>query len=269
MHLNGFFFGCWLFSNLMNKLPAANPFGNATIYYLPETYSTMTDAAALAAQGAPSGTVVVAGYQTAGRGRFADRKWISRPGDGLLFTLILDAETLEVPFALTPLLSGLGIALFVEAQTGRRASIKWPNDVLVDGGKISGILCESKERRVFIGIGLNCMKSAGPPSASDYHPISLADLDAPERQPLSILPAVLGSVKHAFAMPDPLGAIEERLYLRGQPVTHLSGAPGGDETIIGTVDGLGPKGQLLLREKESGEIRELFSGEVMPQRSGL
>ena len=130
----------------MKRLSAESPFWGAPIYYQAETDSTMLDAAFLVSRGTPSGTVVVAGFQHAGRGRYAERKWVSKPGDGLLFTLILDSEFLETALELTPLLVGLGVALYVEERARRPCLIKWPNDVLADGGKISGILCEKLAR---------------------------------------------------------------------------------------------------------------------------
>lgn len=251
----------------MKRLSVVNPFDGAPIYYLAETESTMLDAEALALEGAPPGTVVVAGFQRAGRGRFAERKWISPPGEGLLFTLILDRASLESAPALTPLLAGLGVALFVEGTARRPCLVKWPNDVLVAGGKIAGILCTAKGSRVFAGIGINCMQlrpsSVGGVSASPP-PVSLAALGVGECAPLSLLGAVLVSLKEAFAAPDPVGEIEKRLYLLGESVSHRSGPVGQSETLRGTVEGLGAGGQLLLREEGSGILREIHGGELFP-----
>lgn len=258
----------------MTRLSVENPFGGAPIYYLSETESTMLDAAELAAQGAPSGTVVVAGFQRAGRGRFAERRWISPPGKGLLFTLILDNAFPATASKLIPLLAGLGVALYVEKRAGRPCLIKWPNDVLVGGGKISGILCEKNGLHVFAGLGINCLKpdaqgpaarhspAHGPPPLPP--PVFLAALGVGECRPLSILPAVLESLKRAFTLSDPVGEIEKRLYLRGQSVTHISGAREKSEKFYGTIQGLGPDGQLVLREDKTGCLREMYGGELLP-----
>jgi len=248
----------------MKRLTITNPFGDSPIYYLPETDSTMNDAAVLAAQGATSGTIIVAGFQHAGRGRFAERKWVSLPGEGLLFTLILDAEIEKIPPALIPLLTGLGIGLYVEEHTGRRASIKWPNDVIVEGGKISGVLCESKADRIFVGIGLNCLKSGAGKQPAPLQPISLSELGFAGCRPLSIVGPVLGFLKHAYTIENPLAEIEKRLHLIGESVTHLSGAPVEGGRFYGSVEGLGAEGQLVLRERGTGRVHEVFSGELLP-----
>ncbi len=258
----------------MKRLSCVNPFDGAPIYYIAETDSTMLDAAELAERGTPSGTVVIAGFQRAGRGRFVERKWISPPGKGLLFTLILDHEFLKTGPALTPLLAGLGVAFFVEEHAGRPCLVKWPNDVLVDGGKIAGILCLSKGRYVFTGVGINCLQlddqGSGARRSPVYGapvsppPISLADLGVGECEPISILEEVLASLKRAFAASDPVGEIEKRLYLYGKSVTHWSGLPEKSEKLRGTVEGLGSDGQLLLREDETGSLHEVYGGELLP-----
>lgn len=267
----------------MERLSIANPFSGSPVYYLPQTESTMKDAARLAADEAASGTVVVAGYQTAGRGRFVTRKWVSDPGEGLLFTLILDQAMLKNRAPLTPLLAGLGVANYVEQSTGKPCLVKWPNDVIVEGGKVSGILCESKGNVVFIGIGINCeslppgapqrRRAPDSPGAAQPHSpgaaqphaalpkVSLAGLGAPKTAPLTILEEVLLSLREAFLSRDPLEKIGEKLFLKGRQVAVLPGT-GGGETIHGVLEGLGAGGQLLVRETDSKRLREIYSGEL-------
>jgi BirA family transcriptional regulator, biotin operon repressor / biotin---[acetyl-CoA-carboxylase] ligase len=111
------------------------------------TDSTNARARELAAAGAPHGTVVTAGEQSAGRGR-QGRAWSAAAGRALLCsTLIRD------PVALLPLAAGVAVAEVV----GTPARLKWPNDVLVDGRKVAGILVEGRpqERWAVVGIGLN------------------------------------------------------------------------------------------------------------------
>ncbi len=247
----------------MERLSIENPFSGSPVYYLRQTESTMKDAARLAADEAVSGTVVVADYQTAGRGRFVTRKWVSGPGEGLLFTLILDQAMLKNRAPLTPLLAGLGVANYVEQSTGKPCLVKWPNDVIVEGGKVSGILCESKGSVVFIGIGINC--ESLPPGAPQPHAalpkVSLAGLGARKTAPVAILEEVLSSLRAAFLSRDPLEKIGEKLYLRGRQVAVLSGT-GGGEAIHGILEGLGAGGQLLVRETDSKRLREIYSGEL-------
>lgn len=265
----------------MKPLSVHNPFNDAPVYYLPQTDSTMRDAAELAAGGTPSGTVVVAGFQRAGRGRFEKRRWISAPGKGLLFTLTLDHATFANGPALTPLLAGLGVARYTEHATGRRCFVKWPNDVLCQGGKVAGILCESRDNRVFIGIGINCAEPdhgvtapQGEAAADDlpqaatgsskavFPPVSLGALGASVTKPLLILEDVLAFLKRGFIADDPVREIESRLYLRGRPVTVVTGTADVCEKAYGILAGLGSNGQLLLKQPATGVVREIYSGEL-------
>lgn len=129
------------------------------VYYLPEVDSTNRLAADLARQGEPEGTLVVADYQTAGRGRF-ERRWESPPGKDLLFSVILrPAASARVVLPVTLVFSA-AVADTLGALTGRDAGVKWPNDVVIENKKICGILAEgstSGGRTVFVvvGIGIN------------------------------------------------------------------------------------------------------------------
>lgn len=121
--------------------------------------STNTRAKELAAQGAPSGTVVLADAQAAGRG-VARRRWHSPPGSGLYLSLILRPP--RVPNVhLIPLLAGLGAARAAErTATGVRVKLKWPNDLIAGDRKIGGVLVEGSWTGVVpawlvIGVGIN------------------------------------------------------------------------------------------------------------------
>ncbi|NLU49094.1 MAG: biotin--[acetyl-CoA-carboxylase] ligase [Syntrophomonadaceae bacterium] len=130
-----------------------------TIYYYRELLSTNTTARLLAESGVPDGTVVVSDSQQAGRGRM-NRQWVCPPGKGILMSMIL--RPMISPgsaFNLTLVVSA-AVAEAITDITGCGAGIKWPNDVLVNGKKVCGILAESKLLRnvceyVIIGIGIN------------------------------------------------------------------------------------------------------------------
>ena len=135
---------------------------------LASTGSTNADALALAREGAPEGTVVVADEQTAGRGRLG-REWVSAPGAGLWCSTLIRMPA-SGGRGLLPLLAGVAVAEAVRRH-GVEASLKWPNDVVIDGPaldgtpgprKLAGILAESDgEDAVVIGIGVNVSQSAG------------------------------------------------------------------------------------------------------------
>ena len=142
----------------MQRLALENPFSNSPIFYKPETDSTMVDAKNLARQGYPSGTIMIAGHQTDGRGRHADRQWYSPPETSLSFTVLLrDVE--DYPAAVPTTLSlraGLALALTIDEELLVPTSIKWPNDVLLKGKKVAGILAERRGKEAYLGVGVNC-----------------------------------------------------------------------------------------------------------------
>lgn len=122
--------------------------------------STNTVAFEKAAAGAPEGAVVVADTQTAGRGRLKS-DWVSVAGRGLFASVILRPRLEVDELTLVPLVSGLAAAKAVRQATGLDARLKWPNDVHVEGRKVSGLLTESrlepdsKDMVVVVGIGVN------------------------------------------------------------------------------------------------------------------
>ncbi len=129
--------------------------GRRLIYH-PSVSSTMETAREQVLLGAPNGTVVVAGTQEHGKGRF-DRDWISPDGGVYLSIILYPAE--QVSGFLT-ILASLAVLDSVEEISGLKAKIKWPNDVLVDGKKVCGILAvsgesPSKGRYAIVGIGIN------------------------------------------------------------------------------------------------------------------
>ncbi|AWB93212.1 biotin--[acetyl-CoA-carboxylase] ligase [Aeromicrobium chenweiae] len=123
-----------------------------------QTGSTNADVAAAARAGAPEGLVHVADAQTAGRGRL-DRTWTSPPGSGAIVSVLLRPDSVPAArWVWLPLLAGLAVDATVQ-ECGVASSVKWPNDVLVDGRKIAGILLERTETPVgpaaVVGVGLN------------------------------------------------------------------------------------------------------------------
>lgn len=114
----------------------------------------------LARQGEAAGTVVIADEQTAGRGR-QRRPWSSPRGQGLWFSVLLRPNLSSDRAGLLPLFAGLSVAQSLESGPGLHPDLKWPNDVLLDGRKVCGILVESEIRSnrrlkfAIVGIGLN------------------------------------------------------------------------------------------------------------------
>jgi BirA family transcriptional regulator, biotin operon repressor / biotin---[acetyl-CoA-carboxylase] ligase len=120
-----------------------------------ETGSSNADLLAVAREGAREGVVLVAEAQTAGRGRMG-RRWISPPGAGLTFSMLL--RPYGVPAALLgwlPLLTGAAVAAALPAVVPVAPRLKWPNDVLVGSAKLGGVLAERSGSAVVVGIGIN------------------------------------------------------------------------------------------------------------------
>lgn len=180
-------------------LAAALPPGRG-LTVLAETGSTNADLRAAATAGdAKPGHVIVADHQASGRGRL-DRTWDSPAGAGLLFSVLVDpGEVTLARWGWLPLLAGLAVAEGVRAAAGVDLRVKWPNDVLHDGRKVAGVLCErvdvATDKLAIVGIGLNVS------TASDQLPV-------PHATSLALTGA------NNLDRPSLLGAILERLDAR-------------------------------------------------------
>jgi BirA family biotin operon repressor/biotin-[acetyl-CoA-carboxylase] ligase len=132
----------------------------AEVRWFAEIDSTNRHALALAAEGVPHGTAVIAEAQSAGRGRLG-RSFYSPPGANLYVSFVLRPQGAAATLGTLPLVAGVALAESVAAELGdpARVELKWPNDVLVDGKKVSGILLErasaSPDAAVVLGIGVN------------------------------------------------------------------------------------------------------------------
>lgn len=134
-------------------------FGKGDIVYLQETDSTNTRAKDLAARGAPEGTLIVAEKQTGGRGR-RGRSWFSPPGDGIYSSIILRPIMSPGEAPRITLMTSVAVAEALLSLTRLKVRIRWPNDILVGGKKIAGILTEISTEMdgvdyIIVGLGLN------------------------------------------------------------------------------------------------------------------
>ena len=136
------------------------------IFYFPVLDSTNTKAKQLAEEGYPSGTLVVAEQQDAGRGR-RGREWASPRGVGIFMTLMLKPDILPNNASMLTLVAALAVAAAIRKCTGRPAGIKWPNDIVMNGKKVCGILTEMSAQidyvnHVVVGIGINVHNESFP-----------------------------------------------------------------------------------------------------------
>ena len=132
-------------------------------------HRAVTRSTNLDARGGAPGDVFTADEQTAGRGRL-DHRWLSAPGENLMLSAVLDVADLPPEQVATlPLAVGLAVHAAVARflAPGREVRLKWPNDVLVDGRKAAGILCERDGDRVVAGVGVNVNQTAFAPEIAD------------------------------------------------------------------------------------------------------
>jgi BirA family transcriptional regulator, biotin operon repressor / biotin---[acetyl-CoA-carboxylase] ligase len=209
--------------------------------------STNERARTLAAAGAPHGTLVTAAEQTAGRGR-QGRAWTAGPGAALLMSVVLRPPAEGLPLA---------AAVAVCEAVAPECLIKWPNDVLVDGRKLAGILVEGRPQDgwAVLGIGLNVTTRLEEfPAELRDTATSLAIAGQEDVTAETVLAALLPRLEARLQSPleEVLAEWQSRDALRGNPVRWDGGE--------GTAAGIGTDGSLLV-DTDDGRVA-LSAGEV-------
>jgi BirA family biotin operon repressor/biotin-[acetyl-CoA-carboxylase] ligase len=224
--------------------------------------STMHEAARLAAAGCAAGTAVLAEEQTAGQGRHG-RAWYSEPGSGLYVSLVLRPPLAGDALPVLTLALGLAAAEAIARATGLRADLRWPNDVLIAGKKVAGILVQFAEGAAIAGIGMNVNHAAFPDElAAEAISLRIASGRTHSREDLlvELLRAVDGFSKMLVeAGKDPILELFGRCssYARGKRVRVQQ--PGG--VLEGRTAGLDPSGFLIVR-KDDGTEELIVAGGV-------
>lgn len=141
------------------KLALINCRFGQPLFYFDEVTSTNDILKEKAEQDAPEGTVVIAGSQTAGRGR-RGKKWLSMPGKGVYLSLLLRPHWPATESAFIGFISAVSVARSLTRLNIKGVKLKWPNDILVKGKKIGGVLVEPRISRgsidfIVVGIGIN------------------------------------------------------------------------------------------------------------------
>lgn len=226
-----------------------------TLHRLKVTESTNRDAHA----GVP-GDVFWADFQTAGRGRL-DHVWLAPEGVNLTFSAVFDVAGMEpAEVATFPLIAGLAVVRAVAPLLPCAVTVKWPNDVLVDGRKLAGILCERNGPCVIVGIGLNVNQTAFPPEIA-ARATSLANLAGRVFDREAVLRRVLDALEreHAhwrkvgFAACQPAFAAIDHLRGRVVSVYQTDADP---EPVTGVCGGIQADGTLRVGETS------VFAGEA-------
>jgi BirA family biotin operon repressor/biotin-[acetyl-CoA-carboxylase] ligase len=262
-------------AEVLERVLAGTPIG--PIQFFESTGSTNDEAARWIKSGAPDLALVVADEQNAGRGR-AGRMWFTPPGAALAFSLVLNPPSKSRlptdPQCVASRLTGLGalaVCQTLSQDYDLPAQIKWPNDVLLDGRKVAGVLVEihwqgNSPVSAILGIGVNVSAGAIPPSQDQwFFPATCIQAhleNSPARPALlqSILTRLLEWYPH-LGESKFLMAWEDSLAYRGRWV-QIANSNGGAKTIQqGQIIGLESSGELLLRD-ERGHITKVHSGEL-------
>jgi len=245
------------------------------IRYLAETASTNTDAANWSEQNPPDLSLVVADHQTAGRGRNG-RQWITVRGAALAFSIICYPSLNVVHLSHLSALGALAVCDALKKIYQLDAVIKWPNDILVNGKKLAGILAENKWsgdqlKTVIMGIGINIAPESIAETVLPMEslPFSITCVENELGQPvdrLSLLHAILFELikwRTHLGSKDFLTAWEKHLALRGEVVQIFDDLVNSEERypLVGKITGLAPDGALKITTR-SGEMHEVQFGEV-------
>ncbi len=215
-----------------------------------------------AARGAPGGTSAIAEVQTAGRGQHG-RQWEGRQGQSLLLSVLLRTPVAPAP-GTAPIRVGLAAAAAIEAVSDVRVQLKWPNDLVVGGRKLGGVLCEASTTGsstcIVAGIGINVGQrerdfSSGVRASATS--LWLADRKDVRRSTLAgaILERLLPRMDSIAALLDPheLESFAARDALSGHMIEI-------DDTPAGTAAGLTPDGEL--RVHSDAGIATVHTGRV-------
>lgn len=229
-----------------------------------ELPSTMPEAARLANEGAPHGTVVAARRQTAGQGRHG-RSWESEAGVGLYFTEILRVQANVQDLPVVTLALGLAVAESLTHLSGLAMDLRWPNDVLLHERKVCGILTQLEQSAVLAGIGVNLNQQAFGAGLEDIA-TSLRlgcgrSFDAAE-----VLEEILGRIEMFVGLLEREGR-SPILRLFEQSSSYALGrrvqVDLGTRVLRGVSDGLDDLGFLRVK-KEDGTHELVLAGGVRP-----
>ena len=251
----------------------------ATLEFLEQSPSTNTALVALAASDEPpvDFSVILTTNQTAGRGRLG-RVWVAPPGKTIAVSVLLRpvlpaGEPLELAhFGWLPLIAGVAMSTAVASVVPpHRVGLKWPNDVQIDGLKVSGILAElvPSGDAVVIGAGLNVSIAADELPTTTSTSLALAGADVGDNNADAVLALYLKTLRSLYtgfvrlgADPEGSGILDlvtESCTTLGQQVrVHL---PGGDD-LYGTATGIDQSGRLLVRRQTDGHVTAVAAGDV-------
>ena len=242
------------------------------VAYGPQIGSTNEEARRLAGEGAPEGLLVITEFQSAGRGRL-DRDWIAPRSSSLLMSILFRPEFAAHQVQRLTMICGLAVVDAIESQTGLRAGLKWPNDLVIEGAKVGGILTEVGLEGAWVsyavvGIGLNVnLDPARLPAGLHMPATSLKHELGMEVARLPLLHALLQRVERRYlalkAGQSPHRDWAARLVTLGKPVTVTSTGA----VLEGVAEGVDVDGALLVRLAD-GRLEKVLAGDVSTRGLG-
>lgn len=233
------------------------------LVYFESIDSTNLALARLAAE-LPDFSAVVSAEQTQGQGRMG-RSWVSEPGTSLSLSVLIKAQASPEQLGLITFMAAAAVSAAL-ASYGLKASIKWPNDVLVDGKKICGILAQLTQSGLILGIGVNLKQQSGAPDTAT----SLAQLGL-ELELDDFLPALLIQLRARYVkfLADPQWACQTYLEEFRQHSSTLGSQvraifPDQSE-LVGTAMDVDSEGRLLI--SSGGQVRAVSAADIVHLRN--
>ena len=245
-----------------------------TIHCLDRIDSTNLFARRLAEEGAPEGEIVFAEEQTQGRGRLG-RSWFSPRHSNLYFSLILRPAFAPAQASQITLMAGVALAESLEAVLGEAPEIKWPNDILVAGKKLAGILTESvcegtRIRFVIVGMGVNVnLPLASLPEPLRERATSLLEKTGRRWERTKLAGLLIQGLERCYKDLTEKGFREmaarwERYFRRKGRDVEVRML---NQVIRGTAMGIDAEGALIVRD-QGGAIQRVLAGDVLPITQG-
>lgn len=237
------------------------------VLYFDTIDSTNTKAQELAEKGYPSGTLVVADKQESGKGR-RGRSWVSPSGTGIFMTLMIKPDINPNNASMLTLVVALAVAKAITSVTGEEALIKWPNDIVVNGKKVCGILTEMNAQfdyinHIVVGIGINVHNESFPEEISQMASSLMIEAGGKRFHRAQIIAETMSYFEQyydTFLKTQDLSALvreyDELLVNRNKSVRVLDPK----EPFDGKAMGITPKGELIVDTWESRKL--VSSGEV-------
>jgi BirA family biotin operon repressor/biotin-[acetyl-CoA-carboxylase] ligase len=237
------------------------------VLYFDTIDSTNTKAQELAEKGYQSGTLVVADKQESGKGR-RGRSWVSPSGTGIFMTLMIKPDINPNNASMLTLVAALAVAKAITSVTGEEALIKWPNDIVINGKKVCGILTEMNAQfdyinHIVVGIGINVHNESFPEEISQMASSLMIEAGGKRFHRAQIIAETMSYFEQyydTFLKTQDLSALvreyDELLVNRNKSVRVLDPK----EPFDGKAMGITPKGELIVDTWESRKL--VSSGEV-------